>query len=66
MFKKIAAASLAMAVSAQSFATATNLPSDYQTTMDTVSSDLALVGGGLVGLALVSLGFRWIKGAIFG
>ena len=61
---KIAAGSVALGASAQSFATV--LPSDFQTDMDAVSADITTVGGALIALAVVAVGIKWVKATFFG
>lgn len=64
--KKLAAASAAVSgfvVSSGAFA-ASNLPSTFAADMGDVKADVLLVGGALIGLALVAVGIKWVKGTI--
>lgn len=41
--------------------------SDAATSFSTQwASDAALIGGALIGAAFVAIGFKWVKGMIFG
>lgn len=42
------------------------LPSDFQSSMDAVSSDILTVGGALIALAVVAVGIKWVKATFFG
>jgi len=61
------AAITGLVVSGQAAATSSAvLPSDFQTTMDSVSADITTVGGALIGLAVVAVGIKWVKATFFG
>jgi predicted dinucleotide-utilizing enzyme len=64
--KKLMAASAAVMgviASAGAFADS-NLPSTFAADMADVKGDVLLVGGALIGLALVAVGIKWVKGTI--
>lgn len=64
--KKLAAASSVVAgslASAGAFAES-NLPATFAADMGDVRADVLLVGGALIGLALVAVGIKWVKGTI--
>ncbi len=64
--KKLAAASafVVAAVSSTGAFAASNLPSTFAADMGDVKADVLLVGGALIGLALVAVGIKWVKGTI--
>lgn len=64
--KKLAAAGAVVAASAASACAhaASNLPSTFAADMGDVKADVLLVGGALIGLALVAVGIKWVKGTI--
>jgi len=56
----------ALVVSGQAAAQAASiLPADFDTTMGGVSTDITTVGGALIGLAVVAVGIKWVKGTFF-
>lgn len=57
-----AAAALVSAGAAQ----ASVLPSNFDTQMSAVSSDITTVGGALIALAVVAVGIKWVKATFFG
>ena len=56
-----AASALALAGSAHA---ASVLPTGFN--FDDVSADITTVGGGLIGLAVVAVGIKWVKATFFG
>lgn len=64
--KKLAAASAVVVgtcLSAGAFA-ASNLPETFSADMADTKADILLVGGALIGLAIVAVGIKWTKGTI--
>ncbi|MFO1390466.1 major capsid protein [Cellvibrio sp.] len=64
--KKLATASAAVVgvVASAGASAASNLPSTFAADMGDVKADVLLVGGALIGLALVAVGIKWVKGTI--
>ena len=64
--KKLAAVGAVVAASVASAGAhaASNLPTTFTADMADVKGDVLLVGGALIGLALVAVGIKWVKGTI--
>lgn len=41
------------------------LPADLSTTVAGIQSDILIVGGLIIGLAVVAMGIRWVKATFF-
>lgn len=61
---KVATAISALALTAGANA-ASVLPSTYAADMTSIQTDILTVGGSIIGLCVVALGFRWIKATFF-
>ena len=61
----VALAAGSAAVMSASVHAASILPEDFTTQMGDVSTDISTIGGALIGLAVVAVGFKWVKGTMF-